>query len=90
MFYGNMVDIREIILFFDCYFCSMIEFICYLYLDVVYLIFGNVFELLYLVKKYIVFFLVEICCCFLEVELREINVFKILEYVRLFFEVDFE
>lgn len=90
MFYGNMADTREIIPLSDCHSRSMIEFIRYLYSDVVHLTSGNVFELLYLAKKYIVPFLAETCCRFLEAELRETNVFKILEHARLFSEPDLE
>ena len=51
---------------------------------------GNVFELLYLSKKYIVPHLAESCCRFLTAELRESNVFRILEHARLFSESDLE
>lgn len=90
MFYGNMADTREEIPLSDCHARSFIEFIRYLYSDEVHLTSGNVFELLYLAKKYIVPFLAESCCRFLEAELRENNVFRILEHARLFTETDLE
>lgn len=90
MFYGNVADTREIIPLSDCHSRSLIEFIRYLYSDEVHLTSGNVFELLYLAKKYIVPFLAESCCRFLESELRETNVFRILEHARLFSEPDLE
>ena len=90
MFYGNMADPRHEIPLSDCHPRSFIEFIRYLYSDEVHLTSGNVFELLYLAKKYIVPFLAESCCRFLAVELRESNVFRILEHARLFSESDLE
>lgn len=90
MFYGNMADTREEIPLSDCHSRSFIEFIRYLYSDEVHLTSGNVFELLYLAKKYIVPFLAESCCRFLEAELRENKVFRILEHARLFSESDLE
>ena len=90
MFYGNMADTREEIPLSDCHPRSFIEFLRYLYSDEVHLTSGNVFELLYLAKKYIVPFLAESCCRFLEAELRENNVFRILEHARLFSEPDLE
>lgn len=90
MFYGNMADTREEIPLSDCHSRSFIEFVRYLYSDEVHLTSGNVFELLYLAKKYIVPFLSESCCRFLEAELRENNVFRILEHARLFSESNLE
>lgn len=90
MFYGNMADTREEIPLSDCHSRSFVEFIRYLYSDEVHLTSGNVFELLYLAKKYIVSFLADSCCRFLEAELRETNVFRILEHARLFSESDLE
>lgn len=90
MFYGNMADPRQEIPLSDCHPRSFIEFIRYLYSDEVHLTSGNVFELLYLAKKYIVPFLAESCCRFLTAELRESNVFRILEHARLFSESDLE
>lgn len=90
MFYGNMADPRQEIPLSDCHPRSFIEFIRFLYSDEVHLTSGNVFELLYLAKKYIVPFLAESCCRFLAVELRESNVFMILEHARLFSESDLE
>ena len=90
MFYGNMADLRQEIPLSDCHPRSFVEFIRYLYSDEVHLTSGNVFELLYLAKKYIVPFLAESCCRFLAAELRESNVFRILEHARLFSESDLE
>ena len=90
MFYSNIADNREEIPLCDCDPRSFIEFLRYLYSDEVHLTSGNVFELLYLAKKYIVPFLAENCCRFLEAELRENNVFRILEHARLFSEAHLE
>ena len=90
MFYSNLADSRSDIPLDDCDPLSFLEFIRYLYSDEVHLTSGNVFELLYLAKKYIVPFLAESCCRFLELELRENNVFRILEHARLFSESHLE
>ena len=90
MFYSNMADTRVEIPLSDCDPRSFVEFLRYLYSDEVHLTSGNVFELLYLAKKYIVPFLAENCCRFLEAELRENNVFRILEHARLFSETHLE
>ena len=90
MFYSSMADTREEIPLADCDARSFVEFLRYLYSDEVHLTSGNVFELLYLAKKYIVPFLAENCCRFLEAELRENNVFRILEHARLFSETHLE
>lgn len=90
MFYGKMTDRRQEIPLSDCHPRSFIEFVRYLYSDEVHLTSGNVFELLYLSKKYIVPHLTESCCRFLTAELRESNVFRILEHARLFSESDLE
>lgn len=90
MFYSNLAHTGEEISLSDCDPRSFIEFLRYLYADEVHLTSGNVFELLYLAKKYIVPFLSENCCRFLEAELRESNVFRILEHARLFSETRLE
>lgn len=90
MFYSNIADTREEIPLSDCDPRGFVEFLRYLYSDEVHLTSGNVFELLYLAKKYIVPYLAENCCRFLEAELRENNVFRILEHARLFSETHLE
>ncbi|XP_068731466.1 BTB/POZ domain-containing protein 6-B-like [Montipora capricornis] len=90
MFYSSMADTREEIPLDDCDPRSFLDLLRYLYSDELHLTSGNVFELLYLSKKYLVPFLTESCCQFLETELRENNVFRILEHARLFSESHLE
>lgn len=61
MFYGRMVEKGCEIKIVDCELNSFMELLRYIYYDEVKIDLLNVFGILYLVKKYIVLFLVENC-----------------------------
>ena len=86
MFYGELPDTRDSIKLPDCEYESLLELFRYMYSDEVNLSGGNVMEVLYLAKKYIVPSLADKCTEYLQNNLGPSNVFNILPTAEKFEE----
>lgn len=86
MFYGVMLEIRENVELFDCNYEVFVEFLCYIYCDEIILSESNVFEVLYMLKKYMMFLFVDGCWEFLVSNMFLLNVFSVLLVVEFYEE----
>lgn len=90
MFYGRMAEQGNEIKIGDCEASSFLELLRYIYYDEAKIDPGNVFEILYLAKKYILPFLAEKCVDFLEENIDYQNAFTLLAQARYFCEPKLE
>ena len=86
MFYGEMAESRDVIEIPDCSSESFLELLRFLYYDDVWLTGGNVIEVLYLAKKYMIPSLSDECSKFLQENLNTQNVFCVLPGVCIYDE----
>lgn len=83
MFCGELAEQGHINLP-DCEYEGMLEFLCFLYTEKVYLSGINVMQVLYLAEKYMVPNLTKRCNSFLNLNLDTSNVFSVLEHADFF------
>ena len=84
MFYGEMAETAGTVQLPDCDYESLLELFRYLYSDDVKLSGGNVLQVLYLAKKYMVPSLADKCTEYLRKHLEASNVFSILPQAQKF------
>ena len=90
MFYGQLAEAKDCVELPDCEYDSLLEFLRYLYSDVVNLTRSNVMHVLYLANKYMVPSLAEKCSEYLRENLSAANVFSILPHARKCEDKDLE
>lgn len=78
MFYGDLVEKSDLVEVVDVDLESLLEFLRFLYLDESKLMVGCVFWVMYLVEKYMVIGLLDICVNFLINDIDVENVFDLL------------
>ena len=78
MFYGDLAEKKDSIEISDCEYESLLELFRFMYSDEANLTPGNVMQLMYLAKKYILPSLADKCCAYLQENLDAANVFHIL------------
>ena len=90
MFYGEMVETSGTIQLPDCDYESLLELFRFLYSDEVNLSGGNVMQVLYLAKKYLIPSLAKKCTEYLQEHLAALNVFAVLQQAQKFEDKDLE
>ena len=90
MFYGQLAEAKDCVELPDCEYDSLLEFLRYLYSDVVNLTRSNVMHVLYLANKYMVPSLAEKCSEYLRENLSAANVFSILPHAKKIEDKDLE
>ena len=78
MFYGDLAEKKDSIEISDCEYESLLELFRFMYSDEANLTPGNVMQLMYLAKKYILPSLADKCSAYLQENLDAANVFHIL------------
>ena len=88
MFYGGLAEKKDSIEISDCEYDSLLELFRFMYSDEANLTSGNVMQLMYLAKKYILPSLVDKCSAYLQENLDASSVFQVLPDAQKYEEKD--
>ena len=88
MFYGELAEAKDSVEISDCEYESLLELFRFIYSDEANLTPGNVMQLMYLAKKYMLLSLADKCSAYLQENLDAANVFLVLSAAQKYEEKD--